>query len=51
MTNTIAEGSIEIITGMKVMTEGRIGLENGHFPEAMAAIEIGVKAIVDPGQD
>ena len=51
MTNKIAEESIEIITGMKVMTEAGIGLEKGHFPEAITAIEMGVQAIVGQGQD
>ena len=47
----IVEESIEIITGMKVMTEAGTGLEKGHFPEAIVAIEIGVQAIAGPGQD
>ena len=51
MTDKIAEDSIEIITGMKVMTEAGTGLEKGHFPEAITKIEIGVQAIVGPGQD
>ena len=45
------EISIEIITEMKVMIEIGTGLEKGHFPEAIAAIEIGVQAIEGPGQD
>ena len=45
------EESIEIITGMKVMTETETGLEKGHFPEAIAELEIGVQAIVGLGQD
>ena len=36
---------------MKVMTESRTGLEKGHFPETVAAIEIGVQVTVGPGQD
>ena len=36
---------------MKVMTEGGTGLEKGHFPEAIAVIEIGIRAIVGPGED
>ena len=36
---------------MKVMTEVGTGLEKGHFPEAITTIEIGVQAIVGPGQD
>ena len=50
MTDKIADESIEIITGMKVMTEAGMGLEKGHFPEATAAIEIEVQAIVGQGQ-
>ena len=33
------------------MTEGGTGLEKGHFPEAIIAIEIGVQAIAAPGKD
>ena len=33
------------------MIEARTGLEKGHFPEAITTIEIGVQAIVGPGQD
>ena len=51
MTDKIAEESIEIITGMKVMTDTGTGLEKGHFPEATATKEIGVQAVVGPGQD
>ena len=36
---------------MKVMIEAGTGLEKGHFPEAITTIEIGVQAIVGPGQD
>ena len=46
------EESIEIITEMKVMTEVEIGtgLEKGHFPETLVAMEIiGVQATVGPG--
>ena len=50
MTDKIAEEIIEIFTGMKVMTEVETGLEKGHFPEAISAIEIEVQAIVGPGQ-
>ena len=46
MTDKKAEESIEIITEMKVMTDARAGLEKGHFPEAIVAIEIGVQATV-----
>ena len=51
MTDNTAEESIEIITGMKLVTEAGTGLEKGHFPEAIATLEIGVQAIVGPGQD
>ena len=51
MTDRIAEESIEISTEMKVMTEAGTGLEKGHFPEAIAAIETEVQAIAGPGQD
>ena len=33
------------------MAEAGTGLEKGHFPEAITAIEIEVQAIVGPGQD
>ena len=36
---------------MKVMIEAGTSLEKGHFPESITTIEIGVKAIVGPGQD
>ena len=42
MTDKIAEENIEIITEIKVMTEAGTGLEKGHFPESIAAIEIGL---------
>ena len=42
LTDRIAEESIEIITEMKVMIAAGIGLEKGHFPEAIATIETGV---------
>ena len=48
MTDRIGEDSIEIITAMKVMTEAGTGLEKGHFPEAIVAMEIGVQAIPGP---
>ena len=51
LTNKIAEANIEIITGMKVMTEAGTGLQKGHFLEAIITIEIGVQAIVGPGHD
>ena len=43
--------SIEINTGMQVMTEAGTGLEKGHFPEAITSMVIGVQVIVGPGQD
>ena len=51
LTDNITEEIIEIITGMKVMTEAGTGLEKGHFPEPIATIEIKVQEIVGPGQD
>ena len=36
---------------MTVMIEVGTGLEKGNFPESITTIEIGVQAIVDPGQD
>ena len=36
---------------MTVMIEAGTGLEKGHFPEAVTTIEIGVQAIVGPGED
>ena len=33
------------------MIEVGTGLEKGHFPEAITTTEIGVQAIVGPGQD
>ena len=50
-TDKIAEESIKVITGMKVMTEVGTGLEKGNFPEAITKIEIGVQVTVGPGQD
>ena len=51
MTDRIVEESIETIIEMTVMTEAGTGLEKGHFPKAILRIEIGVQAIVGPGQD
>ena len=51
LTDRIAEESIEIITGMKVMTEAGTGLEKEHSPETIIAIGIGVQATAGPGQD
>ena len=51
MTDRIVEESIEIIIGMKVMTEAGTCLEKGNFPETIVAIEIGVQATIGPGQD
>ena len=42
LTERIAGKSIEINTGMTVITEAGTGLEKGHFPETIVAIEIGV---------
>ena len=36
---------------MKVMTEAGTGIEKGRLPETLTAIDIGVQATVDPGQD
>ena len=36
---------------MTLMIEVGTGLEKGHFPEAIITKEIGVHAIVGPGQD
>ena len=49
----IAEESIETTTEMKVIavTEIGTGLEKGHFPEALVAIEIGIQAIAGLGQE
>ena len=33
------------------MTEAGTGLEKDHLPEAITTIEIGIQAIVGPGQD
>ena len=49
-TDKIAEESKEKNTGMKVMIEAGTGLEKGHFPEAIIAIEIGVQGITCVGQ-
>ena len=38
MTDKLVEESIEIITGMKVITGAGTGLEKGHFPETLAMI-------------
>ena len=51
MTDKIVEKSIEINTGMQVMTEAGTGLVNGYFPEDITTIEIGVQAIVGPGHN
>ena len=51
MTDRIIQESIEAIIEMTVMIEAGKGLEKGHFPEAITAIEIGVQAIVGPSQD
>ena len=47
-----AEDSIEvIIIEVVAMIEVGIGLEKGHFPETMTAIELGLQAIGGQGQD
>ena len=51
MVDKIAEESIETIIEMTVMTEAGTGLKKGHFQETIVTIEIGLQAIVDPGQD
>ena len=51
MTDRIIEENIETIIEMTVMIEAGTGLKKGHFPEIMATIEVGVQAIVGPGQD
>ena len=53
LTDKMGEESIEIIIKMKVMAEAEMGtgLERGHFPETLVAIDIGVQATVGPGQD
>ena len=51
MVDRIVEESIETIIEMTVMIEVGTGLEKGHFPEVIITIEIGVQAIVGPGQD
>ena len=47
----IVEENIETITEMTVMIEAKTGLWKGHFQEAVTTIEIGVQAIVGPGED
>ena len=51
MTDRMVEESKETIIEMIVMIESGTGLEKGHFPDAIITIEIGVQAIVSPGQD
>ena len=51
LTDRIVEESIETITEMTGMVEAGTGLEKDHFPETISTIEIGVQAIVGPGQD
>ena len=51
MADRIVEERIETITEMTGMIETGTGLEKGHFPETITTIEIGVQAIVGPGQD
>ena len=51
LTDRIVEEYIEAITEVKVLIETGTGLEKGHFPEVITTIEIGVQAIIGPGQD
>ena len=51
MVDKLVEGSIETAIEMIVRAGAGTGLEKGHFPEIMVAIELGVKAIVGTGQD
>ena len=51
MVDKIVEESTETATEMTVITEAGTGLENGHFPEIKATIELEVQATVGPGQD
>ena len=52
MEDKAAEESIEvIIREVMAMIEVEIGLEKGHFPYTMTAIELGVQATVGQGQD
>ena len=51
MTDIIVEECIETITEMTFTIEAGTGLEKGHFPEALTTIQIGVQAILGPGQD
>ena len=51
LTDRIADESIEIVIEKKDMIEAGKGLQKGHLPEAITTIEIGVQAIVGPGQD
>ena len=47
----MTEERIGTITEMTGMIEAGPGLEKGHFPETVTTIEIGVQAVVGPGQD
>ena len=52
MEDKAAEKSIEvIIIDVVVMMEIGLGLEEGHFPESMTAIELEVQTTVGQGQD
>ena len=51
MVDKIVEVSINTIIEMTVMIEAGTGLERGHFPEAIIAIETEVQVIAGPGQD
>ena len=50
MTDRIVEESIETIIEITVMIEAGTVPVKGHFPEVIITIEIGVQAIVGPGQ-
>ena len=51
LTGRVAKERIGTITEMTDMIEAGTGLEKGHFPETITTIEMGVQAIVGPGQD
>ena len=51
MVDKTVQENTELAIEMKIMTVVGTGLEEGHFPEIMAIIELEVQATVDPGQD
>ena len=52
MEDNIAEGNIEmIVIDMMVTIEVGIDQERGHSQEVIVVIELGVQAVVGPGQD